>query len=734
MWTFAQRVERADGSFAGIVLAAVRLDEIEKMIAELKLVGGSSVTLRDAELRLVARYPPAYLGTGTIGEKRHSPAFQDALARNPDEGSYGNGRGSVDGVERSFSYRRNASYGYLVNVGNDEASTYAEWRKQAWGVAGLVTLLIAGLLTFARLLGNAWRRQEASTSAYQEAQQIAHLGHYKVDLSSGAWTSSTIFDEICGIDARYPRDARHWVELAAPDCRPARQEYMETVIAQRLPFVYTYRVVRRNDGEERWVVSQGKVHRDAGGKPQALVGTTLDITARKQAEEKINELAFFDPLTGLPNRTLLRDRLRQTMTTSVRLDRYGALLFVDLDHFKTLNDSLGHVVGDSLLKQVAQRLVASVREGDTVSRVGGDDFVVILSGLAAGAADAASATEMVARKILALLDHVYQLGDVVHHSSASIGATLFKGSAASADDLMKQSDLTMYRAKAMGRNTFLFFDPAMEIAAQERAALEGDLRQALDGQQFFLHDQAQVSGDGRLIGAEVLVRWQHPRRGVIAPAEFIPLAEDTGLIVPLGNWVLETACRQIALWAVEPAMAVLTVAVNVSAHQFGQIDFVDQVIDLLARTSANPQRLKLELTESLLVDNVEDVIAKMFALKARGVGFSLDDFGTGYSSLAYLKRLPLDQPKIDQPFVRDVLVDANDAVIARTIVALAHSLGLEVIAEGVETEVQRDFLASAGCHAYQGYFFSRPLPVDGFERFAQVMGLAGATAEVEKSL
>jgi len=855
VWTFARRVERADGSFAGVVLAAVRLDEIEEMIAELKLAGGSSVTLRDAGLRLVARHPPAYLGTGAIGEKRHSPAFQDALARHPDEGSYGNGSGSVDGVERSFSYRRNARYGYVVNVGIDEASTYAEWRLQASGVAGLAALLIGGLLAFARVVGGAWRRQDEAVAALEAAQQIARLGHYHVDLRCGAWTSSAMFDEICGIDASYPRDARHWVELAAADCRQAHQEYTQTVIAQRLPFVREYRVVRRTDGEERWVFSQAEVQVDADGKPQALVGTILDITerkrieadlriaarafdaqeamvitdrnsvilrvnraftentgysaeeaigqtprllkscrhddefframwesvtctggwqgeiwdrrkdgeeyqkwltisavkddagavthyigaqyditARKQAEEKINELAFFDPLTGLPNRTLLRDRLRQAMTASGRSGSYCALLFVDLDHFKTLNDSLGHEVGDSLLKQVAQRLVASVREGDTVSRVGGDDFVVILSGLAASAADAANATEMVARKILALLDHIYQFGELAHYSSASIGATLFKGSASSADDLMKQSDLTMYKAKAAGRNTFLFFDPAMEVAAQERAALEGDLRQALDGEQFFIEYQAQVSGDGRLTGAEVLVRWKHPRRGVVAPAEFIPLAEEAGLIVPLGNWVLETACRQLARWAAEPAMAALTVAVNVSAQQFVHSDFVDLVVELLARTGANPQRLKLELTESLLVDNVEAVIAKMFALKALGVGFSLDDFGTGYSSLAYLKRLPLDQLKIDQSFVRDVLVDVNDAIIARTIVALAHSLGLGVIAEGVETEAQRDFLASAGCHAYQGYFFSRPLPIDRFERFAQTMRLAGSTAEVQKIL
>lgn len=283
---------------------------------------------------------------------------------------------------------------------------------------------------------------------------------------------------------------------------------------------------------------------------------------------------------------------------------------------------------------------------------------------------------------------------------------------------MKQADLTMYKAKAAGRNTCHFFDPAMEIAVRERAALEKDFRTALDDQQFLLHYQAQVTSEQRMIGAEVLVRWQHPQRGMISPADFIPLAEETGLILPLGHWVLEAACKQLAKWAGQAEFDALTIAVNVSVRQFRQVDFVAEVLSVLKSTGANPSRLKLELTESLLVDNVENIIEKMFALKAKGIGFSLDDFGTGYSSLSYLKRLPLDQLKIDQSFVRDVLIDPNDAAIARTVVALADSLGLGVIAEGVETAAQRDFLEAAGCHAYQGYFFGRPLALDDFELLA----------------
>lgn len=449
----------------------------------------------------------------------------------------------------------------------------------------------------------------------------------------------------------------------------------------------------------------------------ALIGE--QVAERKRSEEKINELAFFDQMTGLPNRTLLLDRLKQALAASSRSGSYGALLLIDLDNFKTLNDTHGHDTGDMLLKQVAHGLTKSVREGDTVARFGGDEFVMILAGLVTKEREAATSVEAVAEKILTSLNQTYQLGDIVFRSTASIGIALFKGVLTTADDLMKQADLAMYKSKSAGRNALRFFDPEMETAVIERAAREADLREAVRENQLLVHYQAQVIDEGRLTGAEVLVRWQHSQRGLVPPDEFIPLAEETGLILALGHWVLNTACVQLALWATRPDMAHLTVAVNVSAQEFRAPDFVEKVVAILIQTGANPNRLKLELTESMLVDNVEDIISKMFALKSRGVGFSLDDFGTGYSSLSYLKRLPLDQLKIDQSFVRDVLNDPNDAAIAKTIVALAGSLGLGVIAEGVETEAQRSFLASSGCHVYQGYLFSRPLPLASFEEFAR---------------
>ncbi|HUX89215.1 MAG TPA: EAL domain-containing protein [Gallionellaceae bacterium] len=473
-----------------------------------------------------------------------------------------------------------------------------------------------------------------------------------------------------------------------------------------------------HDGVQRIMHTQKLALHYSGGEAEYILGISEDITERKKSEERISELAFFDQLTGLPNRTLLMDRLKQAMTSANRNGAFGAVLMIDLDNFKTLNDTQGHDVGDMLLKQVAQRLTQVVREGDTVARLGGDEFVVVLAELGTGERDAAKAVETVTEKILATLNQPYQLGNMHHHTTASIGVTLFKGDLSTIDDLIKQADLAMYKSKAAGRNTARFFDPSLEAAVKERAALEDDLRRAIVEMQFLLHYQAQMSGE-QLTGTEVLVRWQHPENGLVSPDQFIPLAEETGLILPLGHWVLETACTQLALWAVRPELAHLTVAVNVSAHQFLQSGFVNQVLEILKNTGANPHKLKLELTESLLVSNVDEVIEKMFALKAKGVCFSLDDFGTGYSSLSYLKRLPLDQLKIDQSFVRDILVNPNDASIAKTIIVLAQNLGMGVIAEGVETKMQQEFLANSGCHVYQGYFFSRPLPLDDFEKYAR---------------
>ncbi|MBI3382115.1 MAG: EAL domain-containing protein [Aquabacterium sp.] len=450
------------------------------------------------------------------------------------------------------------------------------------------------------------------------------------------------------------------------------------------------------------------------GEPCVLT-VTRDITDQKAVAEQIQQLAYTDPLTYLPNRRLLMDRLQQSIASSVRHQWLGALVYIDLDDFKTLNDTLGHDKGDLFLVEVADRLSASIRCGDTVARLGGDEFVVLLEHLSVHLDEAATQARQVAEKILAALNKPSHLEGIAHHGTASIGITLFGDKPESATEPLKRADLAMYQAKAAGRKTLCFFDPQMQAKISARVALEARLRDALTQQHFELHYQAQVNEAQQILGVEALVRWLDPLRGMVSPAEFIPLAEETGLILPLGAWVLETACRQLHDWAQRPDKAHLKISVNVSARQMHGDGFVEQVKDVLARTGAPPHRLMLELTESLLVTNIEATIAKMTAIKALGVSFSLDDFGTGFSSLSYLKRLPLDQLKIDRSFVRDILVDPNDTAIAKMVVALGNSLGLSVIAEGVETAAQRDALAALGCFSYQGFYFSKPLPVAQFE-------------------
>lgn len=453
------------------------------------------------------------------------------------------------------------------------------------------------------------------------------------------------------------------------------------------------------------------------------MATFVDITLRRAAAEEINSLAFYDPLTHLPNRRLLVDRLNQALVSSTRSGRDGALLFLDLDNFKTLNDSLGHDIGDLLLQHVADRLTACVREGDTVARLGGDEYVVMLEDLSEHAIEAAAQAEVIAEKILKALNQVYQLGVHEYYSTPSIGVALFSNHNQSHEDLLKYADIAMYQAKKAGRNAIRFFDPQMQQAIHARVDLERELRKALDKKQFHLYYQAQVDSTGRPTGAEALIRWIHPQRGLISPFNFIPLAEDSGLILPIGQWVLETACAQISAWQHSALTNHLTLSINISARQFRQAGFVMLVQAALLRHNINPALLKLELTESILLDDIEGTIATMNALKVLGIRFSLDDFGTGYSSLQYLKRLPLYQLKIDQSFVRDIAVDSSDQAIVRTIIAMAHTLNLNVIAEGVETEEQQTLLFNNGCVHYQGYLFSKPLPCVQFEEYVKKTNL-----------
>jgi diguanylate cyclase (GGDEF)-like protein/PAS domain S-box-containing protein len=448
------------------------------------------------------------------------------------------------------------------------------------------------------------------------------------------------------------------------------------------------------------------------------VGIFSDISVRKKAEDEIHDLAFYDVLTKLPNRRLLMERIGVAISSSLRSNNYCAILFLDLDKFKSLNDTLGHSFGDSLLIDVARRIQASVREIDTVARLGGDEFVVLIEDVDSDVGHASQKVALIAEKIRIALNEPFQLKEHLHHSSSSIGVNIFKGNEQSIEEIFKHADIAMYQAKKAGRNALSFFDPDMQQSIMARLSLENDLKIALPSNQFFLCYQPVISSEGRVVGVEALIRWKHPTRGIVSPAEFIPLAEESDLILDLGNWVLYSACTQLVNWAKVPDKNHLTIAVNISARQLKQENFVSGILETIEQTSVNPRQLKLEITESMLVDDVENTISKMNLLKAIGVHFSLDDFGTGYSSLSYLSRLPLDQLKIDQSFVKKIEQDDSSVVICAATISLAHNLNLKVVAEGVESFAHSYFLCSVHkCDYLQGYLFSKPIPVDEFENW-----------------
>ena len=552
----------------------------------------------------------------------------------------------------------------------------------------------------------------------------AQIGDWDLDVVNGTSTRSLRHDQCFG----YTEPIAHWgfqemIQHVHSDDQAHVKQHFQAALADLKDLHFDCRVIWP-DRSIHWIRVHGSFHHK-DTKPNRMIGTIVDITQRKDAESRIQNLAFFDALTQLPNRRLLLDHLQRALVASGRNRNQGALLFIDLDNFKTLNDTRGHQIGDQLLIKVAACLKACVREGDSVARLGGDEFVVILENLHEDQQACATQVEHISEKILASLKQIDRIGGFDHHMTASIGITLFSNDGKTVDELMKHADLAMYQAKAAGRNTLRFFDPEMQRVVETRAALETALREAISKNEFVLHFQPQVDEVGKLLGFEALVRWQHPVRGLVLPGEFMSVIEQTALIFPFGRWVLESACAQLTAWAANPRAAHLSLAINVSAREFKQANFVDHVVAAVRNSGANPCNLKLELTETVLLDDVEEAVVKMQALRKNGVRFSLDDFGIGYASLSYLKRLPFAQLKIDQSFIQNLLTDPNDTAIVKMVIELAHSMNIEVIAEGVETKEQYDFLVQHGCRAYQGYLFSLPLSQQALDKLLSDTDMPG---------
>lgn len=712
---FSRAYRAPDGSFGGVVTASVAMKSMLRILSTVDVGPKGNASLWGRKMGLLVRYSPQ--PTAAAVNPLPPPRLAGLMAADSTPTAFYMPT-DFDGVERMEFYRRVSGWPLYLLVGVAADDYLSEWRSLAAILGGIAFLfVVASLVTF-RALTRMFFTVKTSETRLDMALAVSRQGWFEMFVQEGRIDHSRECARMLGFaPAAFRTDMQGWLRDIHPEDRNPVRRAFDDCLTSDTSMDVDYRC-RTADNTWRWMRTVGKVvERTPSGEAVRLLGTHVDISERKESERMIKELAYFDVLTGLPNRRLLMDRMGQALLACNRSARFGGILFVDMDNFKTLNDSLGHAQGDLLLQEVAERLTAGVRAGDTIARLGGDEFVVVLEELNDTEAEAISQATAIARKILSALSQPYLFQSRDFHYTASIGVDVFgPGTGLSPDDLLKRADIAMYGAKAMGKNCLKLFSPSMQTAIEARSSLEEDLRHALRHDQFALYYQPQIE-ENRVIGAEALIRWRHPEKGIVPPSEFIPVAEETGLIIPLGDWVLRTACERIVAWKDNPATRDLFVSVNVSAIQCHQQNFVTSVIAAIERSGADPRRLKIELTESALIGNTADIRKKMQALRALGITFSLDDFGTGYSSLSYLRHLPLDQLKIDQSFISGIEHDASKGAIARAIILLAQTLGLSVIAEGVENRAQRDFLFGIGCPAYQGYLFSPPVASPDFSDF-----------------
>ena len=744
----ARHFRLADGSQV-LAVAELQIAMLTGMMVQGTDESGFEITLERATGQVIASVMPKDAGTKSLdGSPREStsPTAADSRASTPKVGpfpwdpaqslasSVQRLPARLSGVPAIVAAQPTLYRELLVTASVPLEYALRDWRSKRNLFAGIALAFGLMALTIGALV--LWYIARITQARKAMAQAKSSLDQAMESMPSGFLLLNAA-GEVVTWNQRYVSLFPWTQTLLAPGLpfriileEVARQDMPQLTDEERQAWVDKRLVEQVLQGSHERKLADGSIiHITERRTPEGgMVLVYEDVTVMRAATAEIEQLAFYDPLTRLPNRRLLSDRLARALTASARSGQHGAVLFLDLDHFKTLNDTLGHDMGDRLLERVAQRLTACVREQDTVARLGGDEFVVMLEGLGKTSSEARAHAKLVGDKILSSLNQPFRLDANLHNSTPSIGAALFGEGQEEAADLLKQADIAMYQVKASGRNALSFFNVSMQSVITDRASMEADLRTGLVLDQFELYYQGQFDTRNLPVGAEALIRWNHPTRGLVLPSEFIGVAEETALIVPLGYWVLTHACRQLKRWEVVPRRADLVLAVNVSVRQFRQADFVSQVKSVLRETAANPKRLKLELTESLVLANVQDTIEKMNSLKTIGVRFAIDDFGTGQSSLTYLTQLPLNQLKIDQSFVRNIGLQAADAVIIDTIIGMSGNLRLEVLAEGVETPEQRDFLQAHGCGLFQGYLFSRPVSLAEFEMQLDAIAVAPRVA------